>query len=151
MAASRKEILETLTKDGAWRFWGPDGLGWDSPSKAATVYLRDPDSYNADRTAVDYLKAQAKAAELAADSAARTVPDRYDAGTKQLIDDILAAYDSGQTAEQIAASLGYIERGIRVVIRLRGRLPDDGIPTSDSLPEPVRNIINGAWPAGGSE
>lgn len=119
-------LLERIGMD--WDYFGPDGLGWNSPSQAAHYYSKNQVELQWDMVAVDSLKAKSraiiKAAEEESIKAARggaMGSSAIDPAFKALIQKIMKLSEEGYPPDVIAITLGYNEMGIRNVLRLRGR------------------------------
>ena len=98
-----------------WRFFGPDGLGWRSPSETIRHYQADALRFADDLYAVDYFRQR----EVELNDERGQVPKSYmDPETNRRIEAVRDLGRKGMEPAEIAAATGLNERGIRNVLRM---------------------------------
>lgn len=131
-----------------WKYWGPDGLGWKSPSQAARHYEKAPEEYKWDQIAVADLEKKVRQIQFEAEqervrdrTGGASSSSKMDPGLRRDIDEILRMDKEGMSSELIASVMELNVNGVRNVIRLNGRPLEADEMVGEQSPEVQRFIF----------
>lgn len=116
-----QEIRRILMED--WEYFGPDGVGWHSPTAALARYSANPEDFELDLVAVKERKQKAGASVNHEAHDTRIIRDTSNAALARDTSNIRRMYSEGYCTERIAEVTGInpILVGKHIAKRLAGR------------------------------